>query len=49
MSSDIEHHGVLHTLARLEKDGFDVTLLPVDESGIVKVSDVAAAIRELAK
>ena len=46
ISTAIEHHAVLHTLARLEKDGFDVTLLPVDESGIVKVSDVAAAIRE---
>lgn len=46
ISTAIEHHAVLHTLARLEKDGFDVTLLPVDESGIVKVADVAAAIRE---
>lgn len=46
ISTAIEHHAVLHTLARLEKDGFDVTLLPVDESGIVKVDDVAAAIRE---
>ena len=46
VSTTIEHHAVLHTLARLEKDGFDVTLLPVDESGIVKVADVAAAIRE---
>lgn len=46
ISTAIEHHAVLHTLARLEKDGFDVTLLPVDESGIVKVADVAAAILE---
>ena len=46
ISTAIEHHAVLHTLARLEKEGFSVTLLPVDESGIVKVSDVAAAIRE---
>ena len=46
ISSAFEHHAVLHTLARLEKDGFDITLLPVDESGIVKVDDVAAAIRE---
>jgi cysteine desulfurase len=37
---------VLHTLARLEKEGFEVTLLPVDASGIVKVEDVANAIRE---
>ena len=46
ISTAIEHHAVLHTLTRLEKEGFSVTLLPVDESGIVKASDVAAAIRE---
>ena len=46
ISTAIEHHAVLHTLARLEKEGFSVTLLPVDESGIVKACDVAAAIRE---
>lgn len=46
ISTVIEHHAVLHLLARLEKEGFSVTLVPVDESGVVKVSDVAAAIRE---
>lgn len=46
ISTAIEHHAVLHTLARLEKEGFEVTLLPVDESGIVKVDRVADAIRE---
>ncbi len=46
ISTAIEHHAVLHLLARLEKEGFSVTLVPVDESGVVKVSDVAAAIRE---
>jgi cysteine desulfurase len=46
ISTTIEHHAVLHTLARLEKEGFEVTLLPVDASGIVKVEDVANAIRE---
>ncbi|MEA4934602.1 MAG: cysteine desulfurase NifS [Lawsonibacter sp.] len=46
ISTAIEHHAVLHMLARLEREGFQVTLIPVDESGIVKVSDVAAAIRE---
>lgn len=45
VSTAIEHHAVLHTLERLEKEGFAVTLLPVGESGIVKVEDVAAAIR----
>ena len=46
ISTTIEHHAVLHTLKRLEREGFQVTLVPVDASGIVKVEDVAAAIRE---
>ncbi len=46
ISTTIEHHAVLHTLKRLEREGFEVTLVPVDASGIVKVEDVAAAIRE---
>ena len=45
ISTAIEHHAILHTLAQLEREGFAVTLLPVDESGIVKVEDVAAALR----
>ncbi len=45
ISTAIEHHAILHTLAQLEREGFTVTLLPVDESGIVKVEDVAAALR----
>ena len=46
ISSAIEHHAVLHTLERLKEEGFEITLLPVGEEGIVKVSDVAAALRE---
>ncbi len=46
ISTAIEHHAVLHTLKRLEQEGFEVTLLPVGEQGIVRVEDVAAAIRE---
>ena len=46
VTTAIEHHAVLHTMDQLAKEGFEVTLVPVDESGIVKVSDVAAAIRE---
>ena len=46
ITTAIEHHAVLHTMDRLSKEGFDVTLLPVDGSGIVKTEDVAAAIRE---
>ena len=45
ISTAIEHHAVLHTLAKLEREGFEVTLLPVDASGVVTVEAVAAAIR----
>ena len=46
ITTAIEHHAVLHTMEALEKEGFEVTYLPVDASGIVKVEDVAAALRE---
>lgn len=46
VTTAIEHHAVLHTMDQLSKEGFEVTLLPVDASGIVKAEDVAAAIRE---
>jgi len=45
ISTKIEHHAVLHTLERLEKQGFEVTLLDVGRDGIVKVPDLEAAIR----
>lgn len=45
ISTAIEHHAVLHTLAALEKEGFSVTLVPVPENGIVRPADIAAAIR----
>lgn len=46
ITTAIEHHAVLHTMDQLAKEGFEVTLLPVDESGIVKVEAVAAALRD---
>ena len=46
VSTKIEHHAVLHTLEALEKEGFEVTLLDVDELGQVTPEQVAAAIRE---
>lgn len=46
VSTKFEHHAVLHTLKKLEKEGFEVTLVDVNENGVVKVEDVAAAIRE---
>ena len=45
VSTTIEHHAVLHTLAALEKEGFAVTLVPVPENGIVRPADIAAALR----
>lgn len=46
ISSAIEHHAVLHMLNRLEKEGFEITLLDVGEKGIVDPEDVRKAIRE---
>ena len=46
ISTAFEHHAVLHTLKRLEKEGFEVTLLDVHEDGLVRPEEVAAAIRE---
>ena len=45
ISTAFEHHAILHTLKALEKEGFEVTLLPVHENGIVRVSELEAAIR----
>ena len=46
VSSAFEHHAVLHTLAKLEKEGFSVTLVDVHENGLVIPGEVEAAIRE---
>lgn len=46
VSTAFEHHAVLHTLGRLEKEGFEVTLLDVHENGLVTPKQVADAIRE---
>ncbi len=46
VSTAFEHHAVLHTLRRLEKEGFEVTLLDVHENGMVSAQQVADAIRE---
>ena len=46
ITSSFEHHAVLHTVKRLEEQGFEITYLPVYENGIVHVQDVRDAIRE---
>ena len=46
ISTRFEHHAVLHTLDKLKKEGFEITLLNVQENGIVRVEDVKNALRE---
>ena len=46
ISTAFEHHAVLHTLKKLEQEGFEVTLLDVHEDGLVRVEELEAAIRE---
>lgn len=46
ITSKFEHHAVLHTCQKLEKEGFEVTYLDVYENGMVKPEDVKNAIRE---
>lgn len=45
ITSAIEHHAILHTCRELERQGFEITYLPVDENGLVSPAAVEAAIR----
>lgn len=46
ITTSIEHHAILHTCQALEKEGFEVTYLPVDKTGRISVEDVKAALRD---
>ncbi|MDE7123905.1 MAG: cysteine desulfurase NifS [Eubacterium sp.] len=46
VSTAFEHHAVLHTLKKLEKEGFEITLLDVHKNGIITADEVKDAIRE---
>ncbi len=46
VSSAFEHHAVLHTLKKLEKEGFEISLVDVHEDGIIRPSEIEAALRD---
>lgn len=46
ITTQIEHHAVLHACEKLAREGFDVTYLPVDKTGRVRIEDVQQALRE---
>lgn len=45
ISTEFEHHAILHTLEQLSKEGFEVTLLPIPKSGVISAERVRQAIR----
>ena len=46
ITSQVEHHAVLHACEKLERDGYEVTYLPVGSDGLVKADDVKNALRD---
>jgi cysteine desulfurase len=46
ITTQVEHHAVLHACQRLEKMGFEVTYLPVDETGEISLGDLISALRD---
>lgn len=45
ITSAIEHPGVKEAFADLKKDGFEVTIIPVDENGVIKIDELKQAIK----
>ncbi|WP_312942649.1 cysteine desulfurase NifS [Oscillibacter sp.] len=45
ISTEFEHHAILHTLEQLSKEGFEITLLPIPKSGVISAEQVRQAIR----
>ena len=46
ITTEIEHHAVLHTCQALEKEGYEVTYLPVNEEGLITIDSVRQALRD---
>lgn len=46
ITTAIEHHAILHAAETLEKEGYEVTYLPVDSNGLISLEDLKAAIKE---
>ncbi|KGX88976.1 cysteine desulfurase family protein [Pontibacillus litoralis] len=46
ITTQIEHHAVLHPVQELEREGFDVTYVPVQENGLISIEDIKQALRE---
>lgn len=46
ITTQIEHHAVLHVFNKLEQDSFEVTYLPVDRHGVIKIEDLKQALRD---
>ncbi len=46
ITTEFEHHAILHTAQDLQNDGFEVTYLPVHEDGIVRIEDLQGALRD---